>query len=296
MHVTECANMNKPKIVVAILIVAFVFSLGINFYQYTQNIAVTSQNDATQMRLEMTSLLSQVQLQVNSEMQTLDDALADACAQLSTTDLQSNQARSILSNLAASNSLIVNAATCDERDVLLAVEPSQYSSIEGEDISSQEQNIQMHQTMRPAMSGMILLVEGFYGVVMVTPIFDTDAAFVGSLSIVLQPSQLIKGIAESAVEGNPSYSFFAMQTDGRMIYDADPAQEGKMTFSDPAYADFPELIALGHQVAAENSGYGTYQYHETLSSEEIVKKEAYWATVGIYGAQWRLVILHILDA
>ncbi|XES77662.1 MAG: hypothetical protein ACBZ72_02005 [Candidatus Bathyarchaeia archaeon] len=288
--------MNKPKVAVALLIVILVCSSGMNFYQYTQNTAATAKNDAAQMRLEMTSLLSQVQLQVNNELNKLDAALAEACAQLSTTDLQGIQARSILSSLAASNPLIVNAATCDAEDVLLAVEPSQYSSIEGEDISGQEQNLQMHQTMRPAMSGMILLVEGFYGVVLVAPIFDSEATFVGSLSIVIQPSQLIKGVAESTVAGKPDYSFFAMQTDGRMIYDADPAQEGKMTFSDPAYANFPELIVLAHQVAAENFGYGTYQYHETLASQDVVKKEAYWATIGIYGAEWRLVMVHVLDA
>ncbi|MCW4023409.1 MAG: PDC sensor domain-containing protein [Candidatus Bathyarchaeota archaeon] len=286
--------MRKAQIIALLLTVALVTSVALNFYQYTQNASLKSQNDAATTRLEMSSLLTQTQLQVNEELKNLDDTLTEACNQLSTTDLQGTQTRQILSELAAGNSLIVNAATCDDKDILLAVEPSQYSDIEGEDISSQEQNIQMHQTLRPAMSDMILLVEGFYGVVIVAPIFDADEAFVGSLSIVIQPSQLIKKIVEPATVYKP-FSFFAMQTDGRMIYDADPKQEGKMTFSDPAYQDFPELLALAQKVSAENDGYGTYTYHPTLESEEIVQKEVYWATLGIYRAQWRLVILHTLN-
>ncbi|MCW4010528.1 MAG: hypothetical protein NWF05_07910 [Candidatus Bathyarchaeota archaeon] len=287
--------MNKASVLTCILVGILVVSLGFNFYQYSQNASLSSQNSGINAKLEMASLLTQAQLQANAELEKLDCALAEACAQLSVTDLQGSQARNILGELAASNPLIVNAATCDASDVLLAVEPDQYRSIEGEDIAGQEQNIQMHQTMRPAMSGMILLVEGFYGVVMVAPIFDGEGAFFGSLSIVIQPSELLKDTVEPLAEGKP-YSFFAMQIDGRIIYDADPAQEGKMTFSDPAYADFPELLALGHIVSSETAGYGTYSYHETFASAQVVHKEAYWATVGIYGAQWRLLIIHTLNA
>ena len=85
-----------------------------------------------------------------------------------------------------------------------------------------------------------------------------------------------------------------MQTDGRIIYDADPAQEGKMLFSDPVYSDYPQLLTLGHQISTDNSGYGTYQYYKTLASADLVKKEGFWTTIGIYGTEWRLVIVHIL--
>jgi hypothetical protein len=52
------------------------------------------------------------------------------------------------------------------------------------------------------------------------------------------------------------------------------------------------------QVAAQQSGYGTYQYYIRnldQSQNQVVSKEAYWITVGTYGAEWRLVIWHALN-
>jgi hypothetical protein len=209
---------NRTKTVACVLAAFLVVSAGFNLLQFSQNLASSKQNGNVNIKLEMSSLLTQVQLQIDTELEKLDRSLRSACNQLSATDLQSSQARSILRDLAASNSFIVNAATADAKDVLLAVEPSQYSSIEGENIANQEQNVQMHQTLRPAMSDMILLVEGFYGVVMVAPIFNANATFTGSLSIVIQSSDLIKSLVFPTLDG-PPYSMWAMQTNGTLIYD-----------------------------------------------------------------------------
>ncbi len=206
-------------------------------------------------------------------------------------------AGAILMGLVSNNSLIVNAATCDAKDVLVAVEPSSYSSIEGEDIADQEQNIGMHQTMRAAMSNMIPLVEGFPGVVMVAPIFDGNGQFIGALSIVIYPNAVIAPIAEEKINGTP-YAMWAMQTNGTLIYDPDPQQQGKNLFTDPAYAGYTSVQAFAHDVAAQRSGYGSYQYYNSNldnSQKQVVNKEAYWATIGIYGTEWRLVITHVTN-
>ncbi len=82
-----------------------------------------------------------------------------------------------------------------------------------------------------------------------------------------------------------------MQTDGLIIYDSDPAQQWKNLFTDEAYANYPSLLALGQHMAAESSGYGTYSY--TLNgTAQTAEKECYWTTVGAYGSQWRLIIVH----
>jgi hypothetical protein len=283
------------KKLVYLLVAVLLVSLILNVYYYNQNVAFDTQNAEFNTRLDMTSLLAQAQFEMNGALAKVDAGILSACAQLSATDLVGSQVRAILSALVEANQFIVNVATADAHDVLLAVEPAQYRSIEGRDISDQEQNLEMHQTLRPAMSDMILLVEGFYGVVMVAPIFAPNQTFVGSLSIVIQPSEIIREQLNPTLVGTP-YTFFAVQTDGRILYDVDAAQEGKMTFSDPAYETYPELIALAHHVVAEHSGYGTYQYREMLASEHIVQKEMYWTTVGIYGVEWRLAIVNVLNA
>ena len=268
-------------------------SLAFNVYQFTQTSESNRQKDAVSARLQMSSILTQLQFQANAEFGKLNSSLLSACAQLSTAGLNSSQARTILSSL-AEEQFVINAATCNPNDIIEAVEPAQYSSIEGADISDQEQNVRMHQTLQSTMSDAIPLVEGFDGVVMVAPIFDANQTFAGSLSIVFQPNELLNATIAPAVEDTP-FSLFAMQIDGRVLYDADPAQEGKMTFTDPSYANYPELLALAHVVAAEPSGYGTYNFPQTLASAEPVHKEAYWTTIGIYGTEWRLLILHTMN-
>ncbi len=289
--------MNTTKLLAIILAAVLIITVAVNVYQYTQNLDLSKQKTEADTQLEMKTRLAQVQSQINGELQSLDVALLDACTQLSTTGLTGTQARAVLTALVDNNSLIVNAVTADAHDVLLAVEPASYASIEGEDISSQEQNLHMHQTMRSAMSDMIPLVEGFPGVVMVSPVFDETDQFIGSLSIVIQPRVLIEKYVTPAIEDG-RFSMWSMQLNGTLIYDPDPAQQDKNLLTDPIYTDYPEVQAFTQQVAAEQAGYGTYNYFNkdlSDSSGEVVSKEAYWTTIGIYNAEWRLVIVHFLN-
>jgi hypothetical protein len=290
--------MAKTKRLVIGLALILVASVGFNIYQWSTNSSLMQQSQLSLERQEMLHQLTATQSKINDNLVSLDDALQTACHKLSTAGLSGTQARAALSELVANNSLIVNAATADAKDVLVAVEPSNYSSIEGIDIKMQEQNLQLHQTMRSAMSNMIPLVEGFPGVVMVSPIFDGSGKLIGSLSIVVQPSLLVQQSITPASEGVTHFSMWAMQSNGTLIYDPDPAQQGKNLLTDPIYADYPEVQAFTHRVALEQSGYGSYQYYDTNldnASKRVVSKEAYWTTVGIYGTEWRLVVWHTLN-
>lgn len=284
--------MSKTKIIVYALILITILSVSINVYQWNTNNLLSQQTDKFVTKEVMSNLLTQVQLDVNAKLEVLDSNLQSACQQLSTTGLNGNQARSVLSDLVAKNSLIVNAATADVNDVLVAVEPGEYSNIEGIDIKQQEQNVRLHESMRSAMSDMIPLVEGFPGVVMVAPIFDVNDKLIGTLSIVIQPYNLIKSVVEPAIDSTP-YSMWAMQTNGTLIYDPDPAQQSHNLFTDPLYVDYPEVQTFAQHACDEKAGYGTYRYYNTNiddSSKQMVDKQAYWTTIGIYGAEWRLVI------
>jgi sensor domain CHASE-containing protein len=288
--------MAKSTLTILALTAILIISVVYNIYQWNTNQTITQQNSDLVARQQMRDQLAQTQTNVNTQLTKLDNSIQTTCQKLSITGLDSPTSRSLLSELVAINSLIVNAATSDSNDIIVAVEPTNYSSIEGENISNQEQNIQMHQTMQPAMSDMIPLVEGFPGVVMVAPIFDANDKFMGSLSIVIQPSLLINSSIVPPKEGVEPYPMWAMQTNGTLIYDPDPAQQGKNLFTDPLYTSYTGVQTFTQQVSANQSGYGTYQYYNTNldnASKQLVNKEAYWTTIGIYGTQWRLVVTHI---
>ncbi len=284
----------KIKLLAIILVAALIATAAIDVYQYTTNVTVSQQKDELDSLLSMKFTLQSAQYQINGELQSLDEALINACHQLSTTGLTGTNARAILTKLVANNSLIVNAVTADAHDVLLAVEPANYSSIEGQDISDQEQNIQMHKTMQPSMSNMIPLVEGFPGVVMVAPIFDSNNQFIGSLSIVIQPRALIEKYIPSYYLAQTNRSMWSMQLNGTLIYDPDPAQQGKNLLSDEIYQEYPEVQNFAVLVASSQYGYDSYRYFDKNLSDasgKVITKEAFWETIGIYNIQWRLVIV-----
>jgi len=267
-----------------------VTSLAFNAYQLNTNISLTKQSNKEEMAL----ILINSQATINNELLRLDRLLLNASQQLSTTGLTGPGAEKILNDLYTKDSdIIINAATADKNDILLAVRPITFSNITGQDIKDQEQNIEMHKTMRPALSSLTPLVEGFPGIAMVSPVFDTNQQLIGSLSIIFQSYQLIHPIVKDSAKG--IYTIYALQKDSTLIYDANSEEQGKNIFVDQEYQGYTELQNFIHHVIDTRSGYGTYSYFDDLvESRPLVSKEAYWTTIGIYNTNWRLVIAHNL--
>jgi hypothetical protein len=282
--------MTRIKLLIIFVTVAMIISLAFNAYQWSTNLSPTKQS----FKEEMALLLINAQATINTELLRLDRLLSNACQQLSTSGLVGTEAEEILNDLYTENSdLIVNAATADKNDILLAVQPSEFSNMIGQDMENQEQNIEMHKTMRPSTSNLTFLVASFPGVVMVSPVFDTNQQLIGSLSIVFQPYQLIHPIVKDSAKG--IYTIYALQKNSTLIYDANSEEQGRNIFTDEAYQGYMELQTFIHQVIDTQSGYGTYSYFDDLAaSRPLVSKEAYWTTIGIYNADWRLVIAHNL--
>lgn len=282
--------MTKTKILVAILIVIMSISLALNAYQWTTTFSVSEQSK----KEEMGSILINSQASINAELLRLDGLLADACQKLSTTGLTGSGADEILNDIYKENSeIIANAATANTNGVLLAAKPNTYNNIIGQNVKDQEQYIEMHKTMRPALSNLISLVEGFPGMVMVSPVFDANQQLIGSMSIVFKPYQLVHPIVKDQAQG--IYTIYALQGNSTLIYDANSEEQGKNIFTDEEYQGHTELQTFIHKVLDTDSGYGTYSYYDDLSpSRPLVNKEAYWTTIGIYNTDWRLVVAHNL--
>ncbi len=277
--------MGKIKLLAAAVAAIMIASLAFNIYQWNTNLSLTKQSGE-----EMELLLIQAETTINDELLRLDRLLINASQQLSTAGLTGTEAQKILNSLYTENSdTIINAATADKNDILLEAQPSKYSNLTGQNFENQEQNIEMHKTMRPALSNLISPVEGLPGIAMVSPVFDTNHHFIGSLSIVFQPYQLIHPIVKDSTKG--VYTIYALQRNSTLIYDANSEEQGRNIFTDEAYAGHTELLTFIHQVVDTQSGYGTYSFYDDLAaSKPLVNKEAYWTTIGIYNADWRLVI------
>jgi polar amino acid transport system substrate-binding protein len=236
------------------------------------------------------ALLIRLQSEITEALEDLDDRLAYAAYDLGKTGLSGDDARGILANLSATDPSIVDCVAADAGGTIVAAEPAAYRDAEGTKIRNQSHVRHILMTKRPILSEMITVVEGFPATVIAAPIFDdeTDGSrFVGFAATVFRPDDLIAGVAGPAANGTP-YQVMVIQTDGRVLYDTDPAQIGKMTFEDPLYADYPELLDVAHQVADERYGTATYEF---TADGQTVQKEITWTTAGLHGTEWRVAVI-----
>jgi hypothetical protein len=85
------------------------------------------------------------------------------------------------------------------------------------------------------------------------------------------------------------YELWIMQTDGMIIFDQDQDEIGKILFSDPMYAKYESLLALGKKISANTQGEGSYVYLATDTDEKMVKN-VMWQTLKFYECEWRVVL------
>ena len=286
---------NKLKFLAGLLAVALVIAIGVSVYFGSQNLAFSDQTKSQGTKLEMISILTQAQVRAEAELQKLGVSLVYASEQLSTTGLEGDQARAVLSALAANSSFTIEAATQNLNRTMITVEPASLRSSEGKTIGPQKWlNINPNGPILPSMTAVIPLIVGYDGVSIVAPVFDLNKTLIGTLSVAFNHVALLNATVAPLIK-DTKYAVTISQLDSKIIYDTDPAQQGKVLF-DPIYANYTSLLAMWHHVASESSGYGTYTFTLNAESGQIVQKECFWTTIGAYGAEWRLAIIHALDA
>jgi hypothetical protein len=234
------------------------------------------------------ALLIRLQSEITVALEALDGRLAYAAFELGETGLSGDDARGILANLSAADPSIVDCTASDAGGTIIAVEPAEYRDVKGTDVGGQAHVQHILATKRPMMSEVITVAEDFPAAVITAPVFTNESEFIGFASIVFRPEALIAGVAGPAANGTP-YQVMVIQTDGRVLYDTDPAQIGKMTFEDPLYADYPDLLDVARRVADER--YGTAAYEFTADGGEAVQKEIAWTTAGLHGVEWRVAVI-----
>ncbi len=240
---------------------------------------------------ELPPILDEFEKEITAEFNKMDRDLAKVAGQLSEKGLKTPGAREMLAGLCRPYPYAADCSVVDRNGKMVLVEPGAYAEFEGSDISAQEQMVRLRESGKPVMSNVFKSVEGFDAAGLEYPIFSPQGKFEGSVSLLFRPESLFSHVLAPVLRGMPVEAF-AMQTDGRILYDEDKKEVGRMLFTDPAYKPFPQLLALGSVISREKKGAGSYDYRRK-GSEKVVKKDVHWTTVGLYGTQWRLVVMHI---
>jgi hypothetical protein len=183
----------------------------------------------------------------------------------------------------------VDAVTITPDGRIAAVMPERYAAAVGADVGNESHNRQALRERRPLMTPVFRAVEGFDAVSIRRPVTDESGEFLGLVTVLVEPSRLLADHANRSLEGT-NLTAWAIDTDGRLIYDRDPGDlVGRNMTTDPAFAEYPGLVTLVRRVMVEPAGSGSYAFTPT-GGGPAVRKEAVWATAGLHGTGWRILV------
>ena len=237
---------------------------------------------------------------IQIELIKLDFELSKAATELSRTGLSGEEAKNVLNGLATQYPFIIDTCTTDPAGKMVTVAPDAYLNYEDTDISQQSVTIEFNKTKKPMLSQMFPAVEGINAVVLIRPIVSQNGDFMGSVSALFKPETLFAGPTEEQFAvyykhwKDTPYSIDVFQLDGLDIYDSTGNDTGKNLFTDPTAQQFTDLIALGHQMVAEERGTGSYTTIDPATGKT-VKKHAYWSTVKLHDTVWRIMSAQVVD-
>ncbi|MBE0585426.1 MAG: cache domain-containing protein [Desulfofustis sp.] len=232
------------------------------------------------------------QEQVSAALAHLDIGLKKAAQELGNTGLAGDEARRILAAICGEFNYAVDCATIDSQGRMITVEPPQYRSFEGKDISGQEQVKRIRKTRKPVLSSVFRSVEGYDAADVEYPVFNPEGRFIGSISVLFKPEKFLGDIIKPLVNGVPM-DIWAMEKGGRILFDVDPAQVGLNLLTSTEYRSYKQVVRLVKRIAITPQGDGAYRFKKTNLSGGDVNKKAYWQSVSLYGTPWRLVGIHL---
>jgi len=235
-------------------------------------------------------LLDQTYNEIRNILHEMHESLEVAKDELSAVGIQGEKATAALQKLYEANKHAFDCGTINPDGVIVGVAPKEMSYILGMDISHQEQIKRLKKTHEPVVSTAIDTVEGFVGFDLQHPVFDQKGLYIGSVSILTEPdffgSVITHKVANFPVE------IWMMQKDGRIIYDTNPEEIGKNLFTDKLYANYPSLIAVGHEMAKSAKGQSHYMFLDK-ELRETVRKELIWTTIELHGTEFRLALAYL---
>jgi len=234
----------------------------------------------TSQEVQLKNATLKIQQAIQSELDNLDRDLSAAAAELSRTGLSGPEARQVLTGLYSKYPFIIDFATADTAGKIISIAPEGYSSYEGAFITTEK-------VEKPVLRHELVMIEFAYTVAIIWPILSENGDSIGSVSALFEPQKFFTVIVVPALI-ETGMAVNVMQLDGLNIYDSQGNDTGKNLFTDPSFQPYKDLIALGHRMVARDSGSDSYTFID-YTTGKTVKKQAFWASVGLHGTDWRLV-------
>ena len=231
--------------------------------------------------------LIQAQQQLQSEFNRISLEMSRTAVHLGKSGLTGDSARLALQDLCRKFDYAVDCSAVTPQGIMVTVEPSYYSLLEGSDISQQSQIIQVMTQHRPVLSPVFRTIEGVDAADIEYPVFSPGGTFLGSVSLLILPEKMLADHIGSITKGLP-VRLWVMEPEGRILHDRDASQIGRNLFTSDFYSPYIQLINMGHTIASSPSGTDLCEFLRTRTNET-VQYRFFWQSVSGFGAEWRLV-------
>jgi len=234
-------------------------------------------------------VVKDVKKAIDSTLSEIDKDLKTAAKELAGTDLKGDAARKILNDLRKYRPYVIDCSIIDANGIKITIEPAEYKQFEGEDRSGLPSVMALLKTKKPVMSDVYNSAEGIHAVSIGYPIFSDKGEFLGAVRMLIRHEIFLKPLAE-----NRPCKVWVMQKNGLIVYDVDPEEIGKNIFFDSMFKPFEDLISFSKTVSLSKKGAGSYSFYANgIKDKTLVEKIAAWDTAGLYGTEWRVVVMEI---
>lgn len=233
--------------------------------------------------------LERVAESIQAKLHVTDAALTDAAGRLVGSDWQGAQSRAVLEALCEQHPEAIDCAIVDREGRILTVEPEAYRSIEGTDISTQEHVQHLRRTQAPVLSSVFDSVEGSRAVDFAWPIFARGGRFLGSVSMIVDPSAYFASIVKPLL-GWDARNVWVLRTDGEIFYSRHPESIGTYPKDDESYRHLPSLQRLVARILTTPEGSGVF-YRTTIGKADPRPERLLWQTVHLHDTELRIVLL-----
>lgn len=235
---------------------------------------------------ELPDALVTAKANLADEFEKLNQSMASAVVNTLVIYPDTAQIRLKMAELVAGSDFVIEFSWVTPSGIMQIIEPPIYYGTQGTDISGQDHIIKTFDTKNPVLSNQFFAVEGFYAAVVIHPVVSNNS-ILGGIDALFYPEQVLEMVMKPIFEGQ-DFELWVMEKGGKVLYDQDANEIGRDLFTDPLYAGFPELLAAGRKMDAEESGTTTYSFYKA-GTMQTVTKLTYWNTFEMFGTEWKLV-------
>ncbi|MFH1829676.1 MAG: hypothetical protein ABH871_02715, partial [Pseudomonadota bacterium] len=197
--------------------------------------------------------LAKITSTIQDVLDAIDNDLAIAANDLSSSGLSGPGAHEILLTLCKKYDYFVDCAAIDSSGIIISIEPETRYRIEGDNIGDQAHVKELHRTKKPVMSEAFKAIEGFYAIDFAWPIFARNGKLIGSVSMIVKPDHFISKIVKPELSWD-AFNIWVLEKTGRILYSKHKNVIGINALEDDRYKRDYSLRLLIEEIAEKYSG------------------------------------------